>query len=68
MEGKGTVVAAGVADHPHEQQLSLFGMLICYPVEELCPHTHTHKQVRTYKYIHQQFIDISATPSGKASE
>lgn len=37
VEGEGTVVAAGVADHPHEQQLSLFGMFIRHPVEELRP-------------------------------
>lgn len=53
VEGEGTVVAAGVADHPHELQLSLFGMLICHPVEELCPHTHaqpiTHRHQRYTK-------------------
>ena len=37
MVGEGTVVAAGVADHPDEQQLSLFGVLVCHPVEELRP-------------------------------
>lgn len=35
VESEGTVVAAGVADHPHELQLSLFGMFIRHPVEEL---------------------------------
>lgn len=35
VEGKGTVVAAGVADHPHELHLPLFGVFICHPVEEL---------------------------------
>lgn len=39
MEGKGTVVAAGVADHPHELQLGLFGEFIRHPVEELNIHT-----------------------------
>lgn len=61
VEGEGTVVAAGVADHPHELQLSLFGMLICHPVEELCPHTHKHTH-------NQLLIDINATLSGLASE
>lgn len=44
VEGEGTVVAAGVADHSHELQLSLFGMLICHPVEELC-HTYTYTYI-----------------------
>lgn len=61
VEGEGTVVAAGVADHPHELQLSLFGMLICHPVEELCSHTHKHTH-------NQLLIDINATLSGLASE
>lgn len=39
MEGEGTVVAAGVADHPHGLQLSLSGMLIRHFVKELCPDT-----------------------------
>lgn len=38
VEGEGTVVAAGVADHPHELQLPLFGMFIRHPVEELSVH------------------------------
>ena len=52
MEGEGTVVAAGVADHPHQQQLALFGMLIRHPVEELCRHTHTHTHVNIYINIY----------------
>lgn len=39
VEGEGAVVAAGVADNPHELQLSLFGMFIRHLVEELCTHT-----------------------------
>lgn len=39
VEGEGTVVAAGVADHPHQLQLSLFGVFIRHPVEELKAHT-----------------------------
>lgn len=39
VEGEGTVVAAGVADHPHELQLPLFGVFIRHPVEELKTHT-----------------------------
>lgn len=39
VEGEGTVVAAGVADHPHELQLRLFGEFIRHPVEELNIHT-----------------------------
>lgn len=35
VESEGTIVAAGVADHPHELQLSLFGVFIRHPVEEL---------------------------------
>lgn len=49
VEGEGTVVTAGVADHPHELQLSLFGVLICHPVEELHPYTN--------KYIRQLHIN-----------
>lgn len=40
VESEGTIVTAGVADHPHQKELSFFGMLICYPVEELFPHEH----------------------------
>jgi hypothetical protein len=40
VEGKGTVVAAGVTNHPHQEQLSLFCVLVCHPVEELRTHTH----------------------------
>lgn len=35
VEGEGTVVAAGVADHPHELQLPRLGVFIRHPVEEL---------------------------------
>lgn len=35
VEGEGTVVAAGVADHPDQLQLPLFGVFIRHPVEEL---------------------------------
>lgn len=40
VEGEGTVVAAGVTDHPNQEQLSLFGVLVCHPIEELRTHTH----------------------------
>lgn len=35
VEGEGTVVAAGVADHPHQLQFALLGVFIRHPVEEL---------------------------------
>lgn len=57
MVGEGTVVAAGVADHPNQQQLSLFRMLVCHPVEELHPQEHTHTQMNTRKL----FICINST-------
>lgn len=41
VEGKGTIVAAGVADHPDKLKFTFLGMLIGHPVEELRPHTHT---------------------------
>lgn len=40
VEREGTVVAAGVADHPHELQLTLLGVFVCHPVEELRPQTY----------------------------
>lgn len=40
VEREGTVVTAGVADHPHELQLTLLGVLVSHPVEELRPQTH----------------------------
>lgn len=40
VEGEGTVVTAGVADHPHELQLTLLGVLVSHPVEELRPQRH----------------------------
>lgn len=39
VEGEGTIVATGVTDHPNQLKLSLFGMLVCHPVEELQTHT-----------------------------
>lgn len=67
VEGEGTIVAAVVADHPHKHQLSLFGMLICNPVKELCPNTdkYTHQwmgrlvrdaDIRSNQFLHP-FID-----------
>lgn len=66
MEREGTVVTAGVADHPHELQLTLLGVLVSHSVEELRPHTHKDMKRQTpvtHQSLHNAGWSVTADGS-----
>lgn len=57
VKSEGTVVTAGVADHPHELQVTLLGVLISHPVEEL--QAHKGREMNTSNSSQWRLVDQS---------